>query len=337
MKFSSFLIVPVALSLFSCNSELPKRGDALSIDNPTDENYLVIVDEDTLPLLAHTYIQGFTPVCTGEENITYESGHNPGIHRYRVLDANQKQIFDTTFLSRYRHLLINPTRSTYVEWGIQYGESEMPNHEDTMFFDSVPYVGDFKTYSGFAIQSESQKDVQCERAIALSVTTLRSTDDDVQKYMPNTSYEVYFFRLQDFLIAYNETVALTPEEDAEVSLHNLLNSFYERTVEEWTHPFRDGEVDELKRYIDSEQHEKAVNLINVNSDFFGKHDPEGVREMNDLFALAKNKTARLDPVFTPLKIVKYGYDTSGKPYISETIEYSEIAECVTTTFEAPVR
>jgi hypothetical protein len=336
MKFFSLPIAALLLLICSCNSEPLQRGDALSIDNPTDKDYFVIVDEDTLPLPAHTCIQGFTPVCTGEENITYESGHNPGIHRYRVLDANRKQIFDTSFLSRYRHLLINPTRSTYVEWSIVYGDSTNPDYNDTIMFDNAEYIGRFKTYSGFAIQNKSMKDITCERGIAMTVTTLRSTDDMVQQYMPASSLEIYFLRLQDFLIAYNETVALTPEEDAEVKLHNLLNSFYERTVEEWTHPFRNGEVEQLSGYINSGQYAKAVELINLHSDFFGKHDAEGVREMNDLHTISKNKTARLDPVFSPLKIVKYSYDSQGRPYISETIEYSEIADCVTTTFDAPI-
>jgi hypothetical protein len=335
MKFIPVFAASLSLLLLSC-SEPPARGDALSIDNPTGEDYFIVVDEDTLPLPAYTYIEGFTPVCTGEENITYESGHNPGVHRYRVLDANKKQIFDTSFLSRYRHLLINPTRSTYIEWSLLYGDTPDPDLDDTIQFDSVDYIGRFKTYSGFAIQNESQKDIPCNRAIAMSVTSLRSMNDVVQEHMPNSTLEIYFFRLQDFVIAYNETYSLTPAEDAEVKLHNLLNSFYERTVETWTHPFRNGEVDRLGTFISTDQMERAVDLINVYSDFFGKHDPEGVREMNRLFELTKDKTERIDPTFSTLQIVRYSYNTDGKPYISETSLFdTKIKDCITTTKEAP--
>jgi hypothetical protein len=337
MKFSYGLIAATTLLFCSCNSEPPQRGDALSIDNPSEEDYFIVIDEDTLPLPANTYIEGFKPICTGEENITYESGHNPGVHRYQVLDSTGKQIFDTTFLSRYRHLLINPTRSMYVEWTVFYGDSIDHDQYDTIVFDSMNYIGEFKTYNGFAIQNESMKDVVCERALAVSKESWHPVDNVMEQIMPEQSLEVYFYRITDFLIAYNETYNLTPAEEAEVELHNLLIHFYNNTVENWTHPFRNGEVEALGRHITADQLPEAVDLIKVNGDFFEKHDAAGVKRMNELFEVAKTKTERVNPIFTPLNIVRYDYDSQGKPYISELIEYFPIGDCITTDYDAPAQ
>ncbi len=337
MKSSFILLAATTLLICACNSELPKRGDALSIDNPTDENYFIIVDEDTLPLPAHTYIEGFKPICTGTENITYESGHNPGVHRYRVLDSTMKQIFDTSFESHYRHLLINPTRSTYVEWTVFYGDSIDHNRLDTLVIDNTNYIGEFKTYSAFAIESVSMKDIVCERELAIVKSTWRLPEELREHFAPNQDIQVYFYRLADFLIAHNETYNLTPAEEAEVELHNLLVYFYENTVTNWTHPFRDGEVESLGRYISYDQIPEAVELISVNRDFFEKHDAAGVKRMVELFELYQTKSERVNPIFTPLNIVRYFYDFNGNPYISELVEYFPIGDCISTTYDAPVQ
>lgn len=338
MKTSVLLIATISLLLFSCTTEPPQRGDTLSIDNPSEEDYFIVIDADTLPLPARTYIEGFKPVCTGEENITYESGHNPGLHHYVVLDSNKKQIFDTTIQSRYRHLLINPTRGKYVDWSVHYGDTALARESDTLMVDSALYIGNFTIFSGFAVQNESMKDVTCDRALPLSVTSLRPMDDDLQQIMPSSSVETYFYRYSDFLIAYNGTYSLTPAEEAEIELHNIVSRLYENTIETWTHPFTKEEVDGWSYDIMYDRMDEAVDFVNVYSDFFGKHDAADVREMNRLYKLSQTKTERIDPVFTPLTIVRYDYDPNGKPYISETTSFDEQKrECVTLHHSAPVK
>jgi len=334
----SLLPCTVAFILLCCScSPEPPRGDALSIDNPTADDYFVIVDEDTLSLPAYTCIQDFKPVCTGVENITYESGHIPGVHHYRVLDADKKLLFDTSLLSHGRPLLINPTRSTYVEWTVWYGDSVNWANTDTMYFDSVQYIGQFKTYSSFAIENESHKGLECERAID---ATMKVFIMDVPEGMPKqeSARSEKFFRKADFITAYNGFSGASEKEHAAVQIHNILTGLYNNTVENWTHPFRDGEVEDLYAYIQSENYEKAVDLINVNSDFFAKHDPEAVRELNVNYKIYKDAPAvSVVLPFTKLTIMKYELDKNGKPYLDEESRYdASTGECTTEYFQMPV-
>lgn len=329
-------MIAFALLLCSCNSQ-EVRGDAVSFDNPTSENYFVVVDEDTLPLPAYTFIESYLPVCTGAENISYANGHLPGEHRYRILDANKKQLFDTTILAHDRYLMINPTRSTYAEWTIFYGDSLNGYKLDTIYLDSVPYIGKFKFYNSFAIENECRHGLECSRAIEGSMKLYDGYSPEGFT-APGLGMQTKFLRLDDFLVACNGSNGLTEKEAAEVKLHNVLTSLYNNTVENWTHPFRNGEVQLLSDYLFREQYDKAVDLINVNSDFFTKHDPEAVAEMNRQYAIYQQPSSGSSVLpFTRLSIATYDFDEDGKPYINQQIEYHpDSGEC-TKSYYSPAQ
>jgi hypothetical protein len=327
-------LLAVLLLCFSCETPVPQRGDTLSIDNPSGVDYFIVIDEDTLALPAYTFIKDFKPVCTGEENITYESGHNPGIHRYRVLDANKKQLFDTSFQSHYRHLLINPTRSTYVEWTLFYGDAFGRN--DSVYIDSVLYEGTFRFYSSFAIENECMHGLECDRTIAASMKVLRF--EETEEFIPPAGTQVEFMRQQDFIVAYHGFPGPTIRQHAETELTNILNEFYTNTVNHRSNPFQPGELAPLSQFIANEQYAEAVDFVHYHSDYFQKRDSAAFRRMNEQMAIyAGEPEENVLLPFTPLFIWTYDLDFYGNVYRSKEEAYdSATGDCKTTELDPPV-
>lgn len=335
MKRLFILIAATTLLFCSCNSGAGDRGDAVSIDNPTAENYFIIIDEDTLSLPAYTYIDNYMPICTGPENMTYPSGHAPGIHRYRVLDSNKKQLFDTTIQTHERFLFINPTRSTYVEWTVWYGDSIQGLRDSTYIIDSTEYTGQFVFYNSFVIENQCLHGLRCKRDIEGTQMIYRF--EETEQYMPAVTSNINFLRWKDFESAYKNFSGPTQYEVAEATVHNLLREMLNNALDDHHNPFESGELQSLSGFIEREQYDKAVELVNVNSDYFEKHNPGAIDELNVQFTLYSGPpVGRLTPWFYDLRIVTYDLSDAGVPYVRQIETYDPLGdECTSEYFSMP--
>lgn len=299
------------------------RCDRMMIDNPTATDYFIVIDEDTLGLPAFTFIDDYTAAC-GEQQVQGALGQAPAKHRYRVLDANRKLIFDTSFVSPERYQVINPTRSRYVEWTVIYGDDHTEEPETTIYIDSVAYRGEFRVYNSFSFETHAGRSISCGRAIPATMEVLNEKNN----------YKFFFFRQDDFVVAYNGFSGVSPKENAEVDMYNLMTWFYNVAVEDKSgnRLMSDNVLKSLYDDINYEHYKAAMSTINSNKYYFEPRNSKKFARLNELYSVYENSADQENAIlpFSRLHLVKYEFDSDRKPFIKYSQEYNPVSgECVT--------
>lgn len=317
------ILIP-ALSLLllqACMSpEMPSRADYIKIDNPTDRDYFIVVDQDTLDLAAYTYLDYQAVAEDAQGNLLN------GKHHYVVLDGNKKQLFDTTFTSNDRYLFINPTRSTYVEWTVYYGDDIHEEQYTTLTFDSLEFEGILTEYHSFAFATKAGGEMDCDRSIAPTIEVVNE----------NSNYRFYFFRLPDFFAAYSGFGSIDPKEDARVDLYNMLTDFYNYAVEHKDKGFMsDASLQSWYDQINYEHYSEAMSTLNSNRMMFREEQVDKANRLYDQFQKAPEvESDKL--TFTELHRVDYGTTESGILYKRSTYDYNPASgECKSEYHEGP--
>jgi hypothetical protein len=295
----------------------------MMIDNPTATDYFIVIDTDTLALPAYTFIEDYEAKC-GEGQRSGNFGQDPVKHRYCLLDANRKLLFDTSFVPPQHYVVINPTRSRYVEWTVIYGDDYTDEEPTTITIDSVEYEGEFRVYNSFVFETKAGGSIDCNRNIPGSI--------DVTSEKNN--YRFFFFREQDFVVAYNGYSGASPKEEAEVDMYNLMTDLYNEAVDNRQEPklITDNTLKILREEINSEHYKTAMSTINGNKQCFEVLNPQKFARLNAAYEIYQQTEESEETVlpFTQLHIVNYGFNSDRKPFVKYSAEYNtETGKCVT--------
>jgi hypothetical protein len=320
MKKPPLFSLACAMFLLSCTKPV-ERCDRLQIDNPTGEDYFLIVDNDTLPLPAYTYIRDYEAVCSPVDANGNPTQTEQGMHRFIVLDANKQQIFDTTFKVADHYAFINPTRSTYVELKVYYGDEQHEERYKTIMLDSAEYTADLEVYNAFTFETIAGGVLNCDRNI----------EGTMEIFNEQNNYQFYFYRQEDFEVAYSGFAGSSPKEDAETEMYNLMIGFYNAAVDD---PDRklisDNGMSSLYDAINYKHYSEAWSAL--NSPYFQMMDENKFAELEsyyELYSSLQEPETMVLP-FTEYHCVQYAMDEDYKLYMSLRTDYDpSTGECAT--------
>jgi hypothetical protein len=231
--------------------------------------------------------------------------------------------------------MINPTKSTYVEWTIWYGADSITPWADSVYIDDALYIGQIKTYSSFVVENESKHGIACDREIAVSKEILYLEGYE-EYYNLNTTSEIHFYRKEDFVAAYNGFPGPSEKEKAAVDLHNILNMFHHNATLHKSCPLDPAELAKLHEYLDRNLYAEAVEFIHTRREYFEERDSVAFREMIRVYRIYRGEKDENRVVsFSPLFIKAYSLDAKGNPYVESESVYDDAAGTCTESFPGP--